>query len=207
MTLQPLPPEFPYIWGKFNFLFISVVMLLKSNYLAIYLHVFICVIGSCCQPSVSIAYLPGCSGGGQSSDTWEHLFLSYRFSWAVLRSNRAVGFAWIWIGIRFVNKCSQTQNHHHFHHLSSPSVIIFEEAHHLFQPRSESKLFCFLPWFCQALLDFAKSCSEFSLLICINFTMRISVWKAVWVSCSTYVDFRAYFFKSCLLELTCDIVY
>ncbi len=32
----------------------------------------------------------------------------------------------------FVNECSQTRNYHDFHHVSSPSVIIFQESHHLF---------------------------------------------------------------------------
>jgi hypothetical protein len=45
------------------------------------------------------------------------------------------------LAFAFVNKCSRTRKHHHFHHLSSPTVINFEECHHLFNP--EVKVSCF----------------------------------------------------------------
>jgi hypothetical protein len=132
------------------------------------------VIGCCCQP-LSVSLITWSPRQRMAKRYLGASILSFRLFMNCSEKQPSSGFAWIWIGVRFVNKCSQTQNHHYFHHLSSPYVIIFEESHHLFQPRSESKLFCFLPWFCQALLDFAKPCSEFSLLVCINFTMRITV--------------------------------
>ncbi len=53
-----------------------------------------------------IACLPGHLGRGRSSDTQERLFLSFDSSVTVLRSNQAIGFAWIWICIWFFNKGS-----------------------------------------------------------------------------------------------------
>jgi hypothetical protein len=40
-------------------------------------------------------------GRGRASDTQEQLFLAFIFLVTVLRSNQTVGFASIWIGIRF----------------------------------------------------------------------------------------------------------
>ncbi len=68
---------------------------------------------------------------------------------------------WIWIGIWFVNKCSQTWNRH----LSSPSVHHLKDSHHLFQPRSESKLLLFF----QSCLDFCQVSAGIFPLFCINF--------------------------------------
>ncbi len=100
-------------------------------------------------------------------------------SGTVLRSNWVVSYTWIWIGIRFVNKCLRTQHSCHFHHLSSPSVIIFEESNHLFKPWSEIRCFAFSKSFCL----------EFSPCFCINFAMRITVKEQKRVSCCIYVDF------------------
>ncbi len=89
------------------------------------------------RQSEHIAYLPGRVGGERSSDTKERLFVSFDSLVTVLRSNQLDDFAWIWIGSRF---CAH--RHHHFHHLSSPRVIIFKKSHHLFNPGVTLNLFC-----------------------------------------------------------------
>jgi hypothetical protein len=48
-----------------------------------------------------IACLDGRIGGEWASDTQKQLFLAFSFLVTVLRSNQAVVFASIWIGIRF----------------------------------------------------------------------------------------------------------
>ncbi len=80
-----------------------------------------------------IACLPGRMDKRWSSGTQECLLLSFRVSVTFLRSNRGVCFARIWIGICCVNKCSWTRTHHHFLHLSSPTV------HHLWSCFAFSK--------------------------------------------------------------------
>jgi hypothetical protein len=56
--------------------------------------------------------------------------LRFDSSVTVLRCKRVVGFAWIWIGIWFVNMWSWTRNHHSFHHLSSSSRKLSCFAYH-----------------------------------------------------------------------------
>ncbi len=101
-------------------------------------------------------------GGAVHKNVYVLRFVS---SVTVLRFKRVVGFAWIWIGIWFVNMWSWTWNHHSFHHLSSPPVIIFEEI----------KMFCFIKyhWIFKGFASF-------------DFAMRISVWKLVRVSRCKY---------------------
>jgi hypothetical protein len=118
MTLQPLPPEFPYIWGKFNF------FIIVSIYLSIYLHVFICVIGCCCQPSVSIAYLPSRMVKWY---TQERLFWAIDFLfWEAIEQSVLPGY-----GLAFALWISAQRHRiitifitYHYH---------LEESHHLFQ--------------------------------------------------------------------------
>ncbi len=71
------------------------------------------------SPTISLVYLATWTEDGQVVHKKMYI-LALDSSETVLRSNREVCFAWIWIGICFVNKCSRT--HHHFHHLSSPTV-------------------------------------------------------------------------------------
>jgi hypothetical protein len=130
------------------------------------------------RKSEPIACLRGLVGPGQSSNTQEDLTLSFRFfsKRCEKQPNGQSCFAWIGIGIHFVNKCSWTRSYHHFipyhHHL-----FIYEESHHWLQSRSESRLFCIskAPWFCQDLPGFLPFFASLS-------SMRTSVYKPVQVS-------------------------
>ncbi len=77
-----------------------------------------------------ITRLSGRVSGGRSSDFWalifELLFLEANKLWVL------PGFG---LAFASVNKFSQTRNHHHFSHLTSLSVLIFEVSHYLFNTR------------------------------------------------------------------------
>jgi hypothetical protein len=77
-----------------------------------------------------ITCLPGRVSGGRSSDFWALIF-QLQF----LEANKWWVLPGFGLAFASVNKFSQTRNHHHFNHLTSLSVIIFEESHHLFNTR------------------------------------------------------------------------
>jgi hypothetical protein len=80
-----------------------------------------------------------------------------------------VDFAWIWICIRF---CEKVLTDMELSPFSSPSVIFFEESHHLFKNEVKVSLFDFLPWFHHVSLDFAMVIHGFSPLVCTDFRSK-----------------------------------
>ncbi len=98
-------------------------------------------------------------------------------------------FTYLGCRVSFYEKVPRDTNHHRFHCLSSPLVIIFEESHHLVNPRVKVHVNCFvsLPWLTQVSLSLQWFCLDIPPLF--GFTMRISVCKQVQVSCCKYAAF------------------
>jgi len=140
------------------------------------------------RQSDRIACLPGHVGRGRSCDTYEHIFLKLDSSVTVLRSNRAVGFAWIWIGIVLTDtKSSPFLSPIMHHHLSSSSRNLTT----CFNP---VKVSCFA--FCNDFLKLRilQSFAWIFPFCFISVSQCESLFgKLIRVSCRKYVRIRAYF--------------
>ncbi len=94
--------------------------------------------------TISLVYLATLADDGQVITKSVYLWglIPQQLFWEATEWSVLPGFG---LALAFFSMCSWIQNHHHFHPLSSPFVIIIKESHHLFNTRVTVSCFAFLP--------------------------------------------------------------